>query len=232
LGSVVCLGLPDCRLPGGSNISTGGYLVPPLPRRKELVQLIEECRRALPVEDRADPSYEPKSDLWRLMLANKRKACVKAFDGLVRPSHFNKISRHAWWDGHDYEDVMARWRVGLPPPPKRTASSPNPTMSSSSSKLDTSLRSPPRRLHIREGACPGSVSGCPRRSHHHRRNRSPSPKKPKPVAAARVKIEPGTVKVEHDTVKVEPGIVKLEPTLLEPSEAWRAKYAVPPVYRS
>jgi hypothetical protein len=40
-----------------------------------------------------------------------------------------------------------------------------------------------------------------------------SPKKPKPVASARVKVEPGIVKPE-------------------PSEAWHAKYAVAPVYRS
>jgi hypothetical protein len=57
-------------------------------------------------------------------------------------------------------------------------------------------------------------------------------KKPKPVADARVKIEPGTVKVEPDSVKVEPGTVKSEPTSPEPSEAWRMKYAVPPVYRN
>jgi hypothetical protein len=53
------------------------------------------------------------------------------------------------------------------------------------------------------------------------KEKPPSPKKMKPVASAHVKVEPGTIKVE-------PIIVKPEPT----SEAWCAKYAVPPVYRS
>jgi hypothetical protein len=35
---------PDCHLPGGWNISVGGYPIPPLPHRKELAQLIEERR--------------------------------------------------------------------------------------------------------------------------------------------------------------------------------------------
>jgi hypothetical protein len=47
---------PDTRLPGGWNIGADGYPVPPLPRRKELAHLIESRRRALPEEDRADPS--------------------------------------------------------------------------------------------------------------------------------------------------------------------------------
>jgi hypothetical protein len=61
---------------------------------------------------------------------------------------------------------------------------------------------------------------------------SPSPKNLKPVAGDHVKVEPGTVKIEPDTIKVEPDVVKLEPTSPEPSEAWRAKYIVPSVYRS
>jgi hypothetical protein len=35
---------PDCRLPGGWNISADGFPVPPLPRGKELAQLIEARR--------------------------------------------------------------------------------------------------------------------------------------------------------------------------------------------
>jgi hypothetical protein len=42
----------------------------------------------------------------------------------------------------------------------------------------------------------------------------------------------GIIKVEPDIVKVEPDTVKSEPASPECSEAWRAKYAVPPVYRS
>jgi hypothetical protein len=56
--------LPDYRLPGGWNISAGNYHVLPLPCGKELSQLIEEHCRALSMEDRADPSYGPRSDLW------------------------------------------------------------------------------------------------------------------------------------------------------------------------
>jgi hypothetical protein len=75
--------LPSSR---GWNINADGYPVPPLPRGKELAQLIESHRRALPEEDRANPSYWPKSDLWRLMLTDERKARVEAFDGPMRPS--------------------------------------------------------------------------------------------------------------------------------------------------
>jgi hypothetical protein len=56
--------LPDYRLPGGWNISAGNYPILPLPCGKELSQLIEEHRRALSMEDRADPSYRSWSDLW------------------------------------------------------------------------------------------------------------------------------------------------------------------------
>jgi hypothetical protein len=63
--------------------------------RKELAQLTEERRRDLPAEDCDDPSYGPKSNLWRLILADERKAHVKAFDGPVRPSQYNKVGHHA-----------------------------------------------------------------------------------------------------------------------------------------
>jgi hypothetical protein len=86
---------PNCRLPDGWNISADGYPVPPLPRRKELTKLTKEHRRALPAEDRADPSYGPKSDWWRLMLADERMARVEAFDGPVRPLQYNKVGHHA-----------------------------------------------------------------------------------------------------------------------------------------
>jgi hypothetical protein len=77
----------DCRLPGGWNISAGGYPVSPLLRGKELAQLIEERRRALSVEDRADPSYGPRFDFWRRMLADEQKAWVEAFG---RPVHLSQ----------------------------------------------------------------------------------------------------------------------------------------------
>jgi hypothetical protein len=86
----------DCRLPGGWNISARGYPVLPLPRGKELAQLIEERRRALSVEDRTDPSYGPRSDFWQRMLADEQKACVEAFGRPVRLSQYNNIGRHAW----------------------------------------------------------------------------------------------------------------------------------------
>jgi hypothetical protein len=190
----------ECRLPAEWNISTGGYPIPPLPCGKELIQLIEARCRALPEEDRADPSYGPRSDLWRLIFADKRKARVEAFNGSVRPLQYNKIGCHAWWDGRDYENVMARWSAGLPPRPKRTVSSPNSTASSSFSRSATSRHSL------------ASMHPCPRRgmpgiSFRAPKKEPPSPpcrqlKKPKPVAGASVKVEPGIVKVEPGSVKV------------------------------
>jgi hypothetical protein len=61
---------PDCRLPADWNIGAGGYPVPPLPRGKELTQLIEACHRALLEEDYANPSYGMMFDLWWLMFAD------------------------------------------------------------------------------------------------------------------------------------------------------------------
>jgi hypothetical protein len=61
---------PDYRLPADWNIGAGSYPVPPLPRGKELTQLIEACRRALPEEDYADPSYGLLFGLWRLIFAD------------------------------------------------------------------------------------------------------------------------------------------------------------------
>jgi hypothetical protein len=70
---------PDTRLPGGWNISADDYPVLPLPCRKEVAYLIKSCRRALSEDDRADLSYGLRSDLWMMMLANERKACIEAF---------------------------------------------------------------------------------------------------------------------------------------------------------
>jgi hypothetical protein len=190
----------ECRLPADWNISTGGYPIPPLPCGKELIQLIEARCLALPEEDRVDPSYGLRSDLWRLIFADKRKAHVEVFNGPVRPSQYNKIGHHAWWDSRDYDNVMARWRAGLPPPPKRTVSLPNPMVSSSSSRSATSR-------HSLASTPPCLRRGMPGISFRVPKEELPSPprrqlKKPKPIAGASVKVEPGIVKVEPDSIKV------------------------------
>jgi hypothetical protein len=159
------------------------------------------------------------------MLADEQKACIESFDGPVRPSQYNKIGHHTWWDGRDYDNVMARWRMGLPPPPKHTVSSPNLTALSYSLRLATFRRSP-------ASAPPRPRRGMPGISFWVPKKEPPSLKKPNPIAGTRVKVEPGTIKIEPNTVKIKPDIVKPEPTSPEPSEAWRTKYAVSLVYRS
>jgi hypothetical protein len=170
---------PDTRLPGGWNISADGYLVPPLSRGKDLEQLI--TRATGPKEDRVDPSFRPKSELWKMMLDDKWKVRIDVFDGPMCPSQYNKIGHHAWWDGRDYDEVMARWWVGLSPPSKRPISTPNPTGLSSSSRSATSRRSssslasmPPQS---RRGL-PGISFRVPKEeppSPHHRPSKKPTP---------------------------------------------------------
>jgi hypothetical protein len=151
------------------------------------------------------------------MLADERKARIEAFHRPVHPSQYNKLGRHALWDGCDNDFVMARWRAGLPPPPKRTVLSPNPTMSSSSSRTATS-----RRFLASAPPCPRR--GIPGISFRAPKEEPPSPsrrqaKKPKPVTGARVKVVSGIIKVEPECVKVEPGTVKSVPASPERSEA-------------
>jgi hypothetical protein len=195
---------PDTRLPSGWKISAGGYPVPPLPTGKGLAQLIEARSQDLSESDRADLSFEPASVLWKIILNDERRARIKAYEGPVRPSQHNKRGRQAWWDGRDYDKVMAR----LPPLPKRAVytmmAAPKPSGSSSSSRLATSRRSMPRISFRASKEEPPSPS--------HRNSSFRPSKKPNPVHGARVKMESGTIKLEPDIIKLKLDTIKPEPT--------------------
>jgi hypothetical protein len=46
------------------------------------------------------------------MLGDEQKARVEVFHGPTRPSQYNKICRHTWWNGRDYDSVISA-RVSL-----------------------------------------------------------------------------------------------------------------------
>jgi hypothetical protein len=141
-----------------------------------------------------------------MMLDDKWKVRIDVFDGPMRPSQYNKIGHHAWWDGRDYDEVMARWWVGLSPPSKRPISTPNPTGSSSSSRSVTSRRSS-SSLASKGPAWnqfPSAKGGATIPS-------SPAIEEADAWRRPRVKVEPGTVKIEPSTIKIDLGTIKSDP---------------------
>jgi hypothetical protein len=73
------------------------------------VHLIDTHHQDLLKEDHNDPSFAATSKLWKFMLGDEQQAHFDAYEGPMCPSQFNKNSFHAWWYGHNYEEVMARW---------------------------------------------------------------------------------------------------------------------------
>jgi hypothetical protein len=88
------------------------------------VHVIDVRRQDLSESNHNDPSFMQTLALLKMTLNDERQASIKAYEGLVRPSQYNKLDRHAWWDDRDYDEVMAHWRAGLPPPAKCAISTP------------------------------------------------------------------------------------------------------------
>jgi hypothetical protein len=87
---------PDCRLPGGWKISTGGLAIPPLPVGADLENIIHRRHNELSEEDRNDPTFAPDSDIWPSLLAHKRLVALQVFEGPVRPALYNRAGHHTW----------------------------------------------------------------------------------------------------------------------------------------
>jgi hypothetical protein len=98
---------PDCRLPRGWKISTSRLAILPLPLSANLKNVIHRRHNELLEEDRNDPTFASDSDIWPALLAVERLVALKAFEGPVRLSLYNRAGRHAWWNSRSFWEVTA-----------------------------------------------------------------------------------------------------------------------------
>jgi hypothetical protein len=76
---------PDTWLPGGRKISVEGHPVLWLSTGKDLAQLIDARQQDVSEEDRDDPSFAPRSEIWNVMLVDERQVRVNAYEGPMHP---------------------------------------------------------------------------------------------------------------------------------------------------
>jgi hypothetical protein len=89
----------------------------PIPTSRELSFPIHQQRDTLLEEDSCYPAYAATSDICGLIFDDES---TRGLRWLVCPTQHNKAVRHAWWAGRDFDEIMAHYRAGLPPPPRTT----------------------------------------------------------------------------------------------------------------
>jgi hypothetical protein len=86
----------------------GEYAIPPLPVGVDLKNVISSHRDEFSEEDPLDPNLANDSEIWLAILSDERLAAINAFEGPVRPALYNRVGRHAWWNGRNYWEVIAK----------------------------------------------------------------------------------------------------------------------------
>jgi hypothetical protein len=222
-----------------------------------LENVIHRCRNELSEEDRNDPNFAADSNLWPALLADEILAALEAFEGPIHPVLYNRVGRHAWWNGRSFWEVIAAFRAGLQVPAPRDfsasrASSTSTRAASSSSSRSTTLRRHSSvgvagvsfrapTMEVKQEAAPGSALGV----------KVEVKQEAPPEVKVEVKVEMPKVKVE---VKDEPPSpprghpptsraskrVRTEattpapppsPPSPSPPEPWRVMFTVPLMYR-